>query len=192
MRIFLCTLWISYVPALLMALIFSWKTFEPNSSNDASLVFTAIATILAPLCSKIMGGIAIVKRCRGVAWQDQSPLLQATAVFTISALIVILFTYALIAIDTMFREGVGLTKYFTFEEFLPFEWLVNAFAYMYYGLGVSAMMMIALPVMTPPIIVLILLVRNKPLTKRMAYTLTSVSTLGWFIISVIGLVVPAA
>ena len=188
MRIFLCTLWISYVPALLMALIFSWKTFEPNSSNDASLVFTAIATILAPLCSKIMGGIAIVKRCRGVAWQDQSPLLQATAVFTISALIVILFTYAFIAIDTMFLGG----KYFTFEAFLPFEWLVYAFAYMYFGLGASAMMMITLPVMIPPVIVLILLVRNKPLTKRMAYTLTPISMLGWLIISFIGVLVSFA
>ena len=189
LRIFLCSLWIAYVLALLMALVFSWKTFEPNSSKDAILVFTLIATTLAPLCSKIMGVIAIVKRCRGVAWQDQSSLLQVNAVFTISALTVILFTYAFIAIDTMFLEVLGVTKYFTFEEFLPLEWLVNAFAYMYFGLGASAMTIITWPIMTPPIIVLILLVRNKPLTKRMAYTLTSISTLGWLIISVIGLAV---
>ena len=166
LHIFLCILWSAYAPLLVT---FSWVAAQ-TTYNFSVYVFLLVK-ILAPISTIIVGTTALVKRCTGVAWQNQSPVLQATAIFTISFLVGILLTYAFVA-SGISTDYLRPTTLHTFE-FLPLEWLVNTIAYMDQGLLLSAVPLTGISIIILPIILFMRLTRNKQITKHVLYIVSS-------------------
>ncbi len=150
-----------------------------NLSMLAPLLPSAISTIV----SKIVGCAAIWRRWRGEMWENQSPMLQAAGIFTVSFII----CWCLLVV------GVALGALPVPEQFDFFllEWAATAIFHLYFGLSVC-FMLFAIPALIPPIILCTLVIYNKKMSIRALRILTALSTFGWFAISCAGILMSAA
>ncbi|MDE3270267.1 MAG: hypothetical protein OYH77_08320 [Pseudomonadota bacterium] len=186
LRLVLLALWLAYVPVLHVLLSASWAA--QGQSNPISITM-AIAAALPVLCSAIIGVVALLRRRKGLRWENQSSLLQAAAIFTISSIVALLLVY--LAGLVIAAVGESFPRPFKHVFPAPLELLVGSLAYMFLGLVACAMLVITIPLAIPPIILLAMLFLNKRLTKRTFYIITSVSVFGWLVLGFVGLVMSA-
>lgn len=185
---FLVWLWLASIPLSFIGLIFTWASFNPLSAskeimNNLGMLAPLLPSAISTVISKIVGIVAIWRRWRGDAWEDQSPLLQATGIFTVS----FVSCWCLLVIG-VFLDMVPVPQKF---DFFLFEWTLSALFHMYFGLSAS-FVLFAYPILIPPVVLCILILRKKKLSTRAIRALTALSTLGWLGISFVGMVMSLA
>ena len=185
---FLFWMWLAAIPLTFLGLILTWSLHDPLASkqgitNHLIMLAALLPSAIPTFVSKIVGIVAIWRRWHGDLWEDQPPLLQATGIFTISFAICWLLLVAGVSLDL-----VPVPQKFAF--FL-FEWLISAFFHMYLGLS-ACFALFAYLALIPPIILCTLILHNKKVSLLTIRILTAISTLGWMIISFIGMIMSVA